>query len=160
MLLEQEIWRIPSGLFTIYSNSIHMRGFPGVSDVKESACKAGDSGQYQGQENPLEKGMATHFSILAWIIPWTEEPRGLQSNGSQRVRHNWAAVIFTFTICMKNNVGIFLVFMDFIPIIHFSSVQSLSWVWPFVTPWTAAHQAFLSFTIFWSSLKLMSTESA
>ena len=42
-----------------------MRGFPGVSDVKEYACKAGDSGQCQGQENLLEKGMATHFSILA-----------------------------------------------------------------------------------------------
>ena len=40
------------------------------------------------QEDPLEKGMATHSSILAWRIPWTEEPGGLQSMGSQRVRHN------------------------------------------------------------------------
>ena len=40
-----------------------------------------------GQEDPLEKGMATHSSILAWRIPWTEEPGGLQSMGSQRVRH-------------------------------------------------------------------------
>ena len=39
-------------------------------------------------EDPLEKGMATHFSILAWRIPWTEEPGGLQSMGLQRVRHN------------------------------------------------------------------------
>ena len=38
-----------------------------------------------GQEDPLEKGMATHSSILAWRIPWTEEPGGLQSIGSQRV---------------------------------------------------------------------------
>ena len=37
-----------------------------------------------GQEDPLEEGMATHSSILAWKIPWTEEPRGLQSVGSQR----------------------------------------------------------------------------
>ena len=44
-----------------------------------------------GQENPLEKGMATHSSILAWRIPWKEKPGGLQSMGSQRVRHNWAA---------------------------------------------------------------------
>ena len=43
-----------------------------------------------GQENPLEKGMATHSNILAWRIPWTEEPGGLQSTGSQRVGHNWA----------------------------------------------------------------------
>ena len=41
--------------------------------------------QSLGQEDPLEKGMASHFSILAWSIPWTEEPGGLQSVGSQRV---------------------------------------------------------------------------
>ena len=41
------------------------------------------------QEDPLEKGMATHSSILAWRIPWTEEPGGLQSMGSQRVGHDW-----------------------------------------------------------------------
>ena len=40
-----------------------------------------------GQEDPLEKGMATHSSILAWKIPWTEEPGGLQSMGSQIVGH-------------------------------------------------------------------------
>ena len=39
----------------------------------------------QGQEDPLEKDLATHSSILAWRIPWTEEPGGLQSTGSQRV---------------------------------------------------------------------------
>ena len=41
-------------------------------------------------EDPLEKEMATHSSILAWRIPWREEPGGLQSMGSQRVRHDWA----------------------------------------------------------------------
>ena len=41
-----------------------------------------------GQEDPLEKGMVTHFSILVWSIPWTEESGRLQSMGSQRVRHN------------------------------------------------------------------------
>ena len=41
-----------------------------------------------GREDPLEKEMATHSSFLAWRIPWTEEPGGLQSMGSQRVRHN------------------------------------------------------------------------
>ena len=47
--------------------------------------------QSLGQEDPLEKRMATHSSILAWRIPWTEDPGGLQSMGgrSQRVRHNW-----------------------------------------------------------------------
>ena len=41
-----------------------------------------------GQEGPLEKGMATHSSILFWEIPWTEEPEGLQSMGSQSVGHD------------------------------------------------------------------------
>ena len=41
-----------------------------------------------GGEDPLEEGMATHSSILAWTIPWTEEPGGLQSIGSHRVRHD------------------------------------------------------------------------
>jgi len=41
-----------------------------------------------GREDPLEKEMATHSSILAWRMPWTEEAGGLQSMGSQRVRHN------------------------------------------------------------------------
>ena len=43
-----------------------------------------------GQEDPLEEGTANHSSILAWKTPWIEEPGGLQSTGSQRVRHNWA----------------------------------------------------------------------
>ena len=41
-----------------------------------------------GQEDPLEKGMSTHSSILTWRIPWMEEPGGLQSKGSQRVGHD------------------------------------------------------------------------
>ena len=45
--------------------------------------------QSLGQEDPLEEEMATHSSILAWRIPWTEEPGGLQSMGLQRVRHDW-----------------------------------------------------------------------
>ena len=44
--------------------------------------------QSLGGEDPVEEGMATHSSILAWRIPWTEGPDGLQSIGSQRVRHN------------------------------------------------------------------------
>ena len=44
--------------------------------------------QSLGQEDPLEKGIATHSSILAWEIPWTEEPGGLQSIGSKRIGHD------------------------------------------------------------------------
>ena len=49
-----------------------------------------------GLEDPPEEGMATHSNILAWRIPWKEEPGGLQSMGSQRVRHNWEINSFTF----------------------------------------------------------------
>ena len=61
-------------------------GFPGGSDSKESACSAGDLGLIP--ELGLEKGIATHSSILAWINPWTEEPGGLQTMGLQRRRYN------------------------------------------------------------------------
>ena len=46
--------------------------------------------RFLGREDPLEEKVATHSSILAWEIPWTEEPGGLQSTGPQRVRHNSA----------------------------------------------------------------------
>jgi len=62
--------------------------FPGGSGGKESACNAGDPSSVLGREDILKKGMATHSRILAWRIPWTEEPFGLQSLGLQRARHN------------------------------------------------------------------------
>ena len=62
--------------------------FPGSSDGKASAYNAGDPGSILGQKDPLKKETATHSSIHAWKIPWTEEPGGLQSTGSQRVGHD------------------------------------------------------------------------
>ena len=56
----------------------HM-GFPGGSGGKESVCNEGDLGSIPGSGRPLEKGMATYSSILAWRIPWTEESGGLYS---------------------------------------------------------------------------------
>ena len=58
------------------------------SDCKESACILGDPGSSLGWEDPLAKGMATHSSVLAWRIPWTEQPSGLQSMGLQGVGHD------------------------------------------------------------------------
>jgi len=61
--------------------------FPGSSAIKNLPANAGDMGlsvQSLGQEGPLEKEMATHSSVLAYKIPWTEEPGGLQSMGLQR----------------------------------------------------------------------------
>ena len=63
-------------------------GFSGASDGKESACSAGGVVLIVGQEDPQEKAMATCSSILAWRIPWTEEPGGLQPMGLPRVGHN------------------------------------------------------------------------
>ena len=57
--------------------------------VKNLPANSGDSWSL-GWEDPLEKGMATHSSILAWRIPWTEKPGTLQSMGLQRARDNWA----------------------------------------------------------------------
>ena len=60
---------------------------PGGASGKEPACQyrldIRDSGSILGQDDPREKEMTTHSSILAWRIPWTEEPGGLQSIGSQ-----------------------------------------------------------------------------
>ena len=64
-----------------------MKGAYG-SDSKETACSAGDQLQSLDWKDPLEKGMATHSSILAWRIPWTEEPGRLLSMRSQRVGHD------------------------------------------------------------------------
>ena len=61
-------------------------GFPGGSAVKNPPAMQETQVRSLGQEDPLEQGMATHSSILAWRIPWTEEPGGLQSMGSQKSR--------------------------------------------------------------------------
>ena len=63
-------------------------GFPGGQKVKSLRAMQETRVRSLGWEDPLEKGMTTHPSILAWRIPWTEEPGGLQSMGSQRVKHN------------------------------------------------------------------------
>ena len=64
--------------------------------------------QSLSQEDPLEKGMVTHSSVLAWKFPWTEEPGRLQSMESQRVRHGWATSLsLSFHMFPTNLKGIF-----------------------------------------------------
>ena len=63
-------------------------GFPVSSAGKESACNAGDPDLIPGLGRSSREGNTTHSSILAWRIPWTEEPGRLQSMGSQRVGHD------------------------------------------------------------------------
>ena len=127
--------------------------------------------QSLGEEDPLEKEMAMHSSILAWKIPWTEEPGSLQSMESQGVIHDWVTSLFP-QICFPNlykyrwlHVCFFkkqmsvtksgqysLNWIDFPKILSLPShnyglgkkVKSLSHVQPFETPWTIAYQAFSS----------------
>ena len=91
-------------------------------DLLESACNERDQVQSLGQEDPLEKGMATHSRILAWRMPRTEEPGGLQPTGPQRVRHKWVTSSFT----LSNST-------------YFSSM-----FWIYCTSWTSPHTRRLS----------------
>ena len=61
---------------------LNCKNSPAVQGIQETQVRS------LGQEDPLEKGMATHSSLLAWEIPWTEEPGGLQSIASHRVRQD------------------------------------------------------------------------
>ena len=94
MVSAQFLWHQGSLLFS--AGPYSWKGFPAGSDGKESACKAGDLGLIPGLGKFLEKGMPIQSSILACRIPWTEEPGGLQSMGSPRVRHDWVTNIFIF----------------------------------------------------------------
>ena len=64
--------------------------------------------QSLGREDPLEKEMATYSSTLAWRIPWTEEPGGLQSVGSQRVRHDWVTSLSLWWSLAYRNISAFI----------------------------------------------------
>ena len=72
----------------------YLLGFSGGSDGKESARNVGDLGSVLELERSPGEGMATHPSILAWRIPWAEEPGGLQSVVSQRVGHDTDKLFF------------------------------------------------------------------
>ena len=64
-----------------------------------------DVGSIPGQEDPLEEGMATHFSILAWRMPWTEEPGSLQSMGSHSVGHDWSDLAAAWPVQTCGQLG-------------------------------------------------------
>ena len=88
------------------------------------------------QKDPLENEMATHSSVLAWRIPWTEEPGGLQSTGLQRVRHDWVTSLHSDKNCF---ICCFLLFFSCSVVSH-----------PSVTSWTLACPASLSMGFFWA----------
>ena len=83
--------------------------------------------QSLGWEDPLEKEMVTHSSILAWKISWTEEPGGLQSMGSQRVGHDWATntYLLTYNLRISLREWLFIICSSWCPIpLNFSKVLS------------------------------------
>ena len=95
--------------YYLFLKNIIAWGSPAGSDVKESACNVGAWVRSLGQEDLMEKGRATHSSILDWRIPGTEDPGGLQSTPSQRVRHNWGTNTFTLTeglLCWPVSISI------------------------------------------------------
>ena len=116
-----------------------------------------------GGEDPLEEIMATHSSILAWRIPWTEEPSRLQSIGSQRVEHDWVTNATTTTtkaipLCVWVLCGILP--LNYLRVVCDTILSVPCWgrccvccawllscIWLLVTPWTVACQSPLSMGI-------------
>ena len=90
-----------------------------------------------GQEDPLEKEMATHSSILAWRTPWTEEPGRLQSTGSQRVGHDWATSFMVIGLAFLSLVN------------HLTCTHSWSNSRPFLTVCTSLSQDGFQPESFW-----------
>ena len=94
----QAIWKLITVMVGWVLSKAHL-GFPSGLVSKESACSAGSRETLVlslGWEDPLEKRMATHSSVLAWRTPWTGEPGRLQSMGLQRVGHDWSDLARTW----------------------------------------------------------------
>ena len=91
------------------NNGLNHRAFLVAQTVNSLPAVSENQVWSLGQEHPLEKEMATHSSILAWKIPGMEKPGGLQSMGSQRVRHDW--VTNTQTSVNMEVIGIPLIFL-------------------------------------------------
>ena len=137
--------------------------FPGGSDSKESACIAGDPCSIPELGGCPREWRGAHSSLLAWRIPWTEEPGGLQSMRSQRVSHDWVTITHTHT----HTHEIYWLYKPFsnqvileqkwvLILVIQLCVRLLSRVRLLVTPWTVAHQAPLSMGFprqeYWSGL--------
>ena len=82
------IKKLSLSLFFFFFWWNHFSGLPVAQTVKNLPAVQESRVRYLGWEEPLEKGMAIHSSLLAWRILWTEKPGRLQSMGSQRVRHD------------------------------------------------------------------------
>ena len=113
-----------------YEELKHCGGFPGGWEGKESACSEGDPGSIPGSGRSPGGRKDNPLSILAWKIPWTKEPGGLQFMGSQRVGHYRSANILTFTRhCGCNRIFCMEIFR--VNISHFICMELLSQVFSF-----------------------------
>jgi len=83
---------VKKNIYFVYSLCIEYMGFPGGAVVKNPPAMQETQVWPLGWKDTLEEEMATHSSILAWEISWTEEIGGLQSMGLERVRHDWACM--------------------------------------------------------------------
>ena len=95
----------------IYIFELYLIGFPGGTVEKNlfaSARDTGDRVRSLDWEDPLEEEMATHSSILVWEIPWTEEPGGPQSMGSQRVGNDWVSTAQSVSISIHSSLILLL----------------------------------------------------
>ena len=109
--------------FSVLQFSWVTLSFPRSSVGKESVCNAGTRVWFLGQEDPLEKEMATHSSILAWRIPWTEKPGRPQSMGSQELdMTKWQQLVFSQEQCYISSW--------FISANNSFSILQLSWIIP------------------------------
>ena len=81
-------WTEPLGEGNMFRFEFEVTGFLDDAVIENLPAMQETQVQSQSRKDPLEKGMATHSSIPTWRIPWTEEPGGLQSTGSQRVGHD------------------------------------------------------------------------
>ena len=94
-----------------------------------------------GREDPPEESLATHSSVLAWRIPWTEEPGRLQSIGSQRVGHDWSDLTCTYT-----NISAIFYWMVCLFIIQIIGVICIPWITVlFVYLWIFSHSLWLTY---------------
>ena len=103
-LIESKSLKWGPKVYMFFINFYWNKGSPGGSDSKESAFNAGDPGSILGPGSSFGEGNTTHSSILAWRIPWPEEPGKLQSMGLQRVRQDWnyLASIYHLSVCARS----------------------------------------------------------
>ena len=127
----------------------------GLSAMQETRVRS------LGQEDPLEKEMATHSRTIAWKIPWMEEPGRLQSMGSQRVGHDWVTSLYHFiwySICSKPSLKFIFLFlsivcsflqMSTIPLTKAHFDYPLTCWWAFGCFWSLSNtrKSFLNVTI-------------